>query len=152
MNDIEIEELKLDNEPKVILYITIHLKLDGYAPKYSIEYLRKINTGEKQKASHSKNDLLFGGGEGGMPVVCTMCDYLGISQFAQNIPNFAYTYIVIFVLSFEYCGMYHIFLYTGIRSATTSCQPDSIPKLSQGISLSLNLSAVSIISSSVSFA
>ena len=39
-------------------------KLNGYAPKYSIEYLKNINTGEKQKASHSKNDLLNGGGEG----------------------------------------------------------------------------------------
>lgn len=46
--------------------ITIHLKLNGYAPKYSIEYLKNINTGEKQKASHSKNDLLNGGGEGGI--------------------------------------------------------------------------------------
>ena len=46
------------------MIITIHLKQNGYAPKYSIEYLRKINTGEKQKASHSKNDLLNGGGEG----------------------------------------------------------------------------------------
>ena len=42
----------------------LHLKLNGYAPKYSIEYLKNINTGEKQKASHSKNDLLNGGGEG----------------------------------------------------------------------------------------
>ena len=46
--------------------ITIHLKLNGYAPKYSIACLRKINTWEKQKASHSKNDLLNGGGEGGI--------------------------------------------------------------------------------------
>ncbi len=40
--------------------ITIHLKLNGYAPKYSLEYLKNMRTEEKQKASHSKNDLLNG--------------------------------------------------------------------------------------------
>ena len=60
---IDIRELDIGDAPKVYLAITIHLKLNGYAPKYSIEYLKKINTGEKQKASHSKNDLLNGGGE-----------------------------------------------------------------------------------------
>ena len=34
--------------------------------KTYIENLKNINTGEKQKASHSKNDLLNGGGEGGI--------------------------------------------------------------------------------------
>ena len=29
-------------------------------------YLKNINTGAKQKASHSKNDLLNGGGGGGI--------------------------------------------------------------------------------------
>ena len=48
----------IGNDPRVYLAITIHLKLNWYAPKYSIEYLKNINTGEKQKASHSKNDLL----------------------------------------------------------------------------------------------
>ena len=64
IDHIDIRELDIGDDPKVYLAITIHLKLNGYAPKYSIEYLRKINTGEKQKASHSKNDLLNGGGEG----------------------------------------------------------------------------------------
>ena len=64
IDHIDIRELEnIGDDPKVYLAITIHLKLNGYAPKYSIEYLRKINTGEKQKASHSKNDLLNGGGE-----------------------------------------------------------------------------------------
>ena len=59
-------KLDIGDDPKVYLAITIHLKLNGYVPKYSIEYLKNINTGEKQKASHSKNDLLNGGGEGGI--------------------------------------------------------------------------------------
>ena len=41
-------------------------KLNGYAPKYSLEYLKNMRTEEKQKASHSKNDLQNGGGEGGI--------------------------------------------------------------------------------------
>lgn len=58
---IDIRELEnTGNGPKVYLAITIPLKLNGHAPKYSIEYLKIINTGEKQKASHSKNDLLNG--------------------------------------------------------------------------------------------
>ena len=64
IDHIDIRELDIGDDPKVYLAITIHLKLNGYAPKYSIEYLKNINTGEKQKASHSKNDLLNGGGEG----------------------------------------------------------------------------------------
>lgn len=63
---INKEPIYIGDDPKVYLAITIHLKLNGYAPKYSIEYLKNINTGEKQKASHSKNDLLNGGGEGGI--------------------------------------------------------------------------------------
>lgn len=63
IDHIDIRELDIGDDPKVYLAITIHLKLNGYAPKYSIEYLKNINTGEKQKASHSKNDLLNGGGE-----------------------------------------------------------------------------------------
>ena len=67
IDHIDIRELEnIGNDPRVYLAITIHLKLNGYAPKYSIEYLKNINTGEKQKASHSKNDLLNGGGEGGI--------------------------------------------------------------------------------------
>ena len=66
IDHIDIRELDIGDDPKVYLAITIHLKLNGYAPKYSIEYLKNINTGEKQKASHSKNDLLNGGGEGGI--------------------------------------------------------------------------------------
>ena len=48
IDHIDIRELDIGDDPKVYLAITIHLKLNGYAPKYSIEYLRKINTGEKQ--------------------------------------------------------------------------------------------------------
>ncbi len=67
IDHIDIRELEnIGDDPKVYLAITIHLKLNGYAPKYSIEYLKNINTGEKKKASHSKNDLLNGGVEGGM--------------------------------------------------------------------------------------
>ena len=65
IDHIDIRELEnIGNDPRVYLAITIHLKLNGYAPKYSIEYLKNIRTEEKQKASHSKNDLLNGGGEG----------------------------------------------------------------------------------------
>ena len=62
---IDTGELEnIGNDPRVYLATTIHLELNGYAPKYSIEYLKNINTGEKQKASHSKNDLLNGDGDG----------------------------------------------------------------------------------------
>ncbi len=47
---IELEELKLDNEPKVILYITIHLKLDGYAPKFALHEINKLPTKDKEKS------------------------------------------------------------------------------------------------------
>ena len=67
IDHIDIRELEnIGNDPKVYLAITIHLKLNGYAPKYSIEYLKNIRTEEKQKASHFKNDLPNGGGEGGI--------------------------------------------------------------------------------------
>ena len=66
---IEIEELKLDNEPKVILYITIHLKFDGYAPKFALHEINKLPTKGKEKSkqfSSLENCLQNGGGEGGI--------------------------------------------------------------------------------------
>ncbi len=51
-----IDHIDIGDGPKVYLAITIHLKLNWYAPKDSIE----IYTGEKQKTSYLKNDLSNG--------------------------------------------------------------------------------------------
>ena len=53
IDHIEIKEFSLPNDPKVILCITIHLKLDGYAPKYSLEYLKNIRTEDKTNKNAS---------------------------------------------------------------------------------------------------
>ncbi len=66
IDHITIRELEIGDDTRTILAITIYLKLNGYAPKYSLEYLRDLTTEEKQKASHSKNDLLNCGGDGGI--------------------------------------------------------------------------------------
>ena len=39
--------------PKVILAITIHLKLNGYAPKHWLEYLKNIKTSDEKAKSKS---------------------------------------------------------------------------------------------------
>ncbi len=62
------EEIKSINDKgfnKTMLAITIYLKLNGYAPKGTLEYLKDLKTedADSKKASH-KNDLLNGGGEG----------------------------------------------------------------------------------------
>lgn len=54
IDHITVRELDIGDDPRTILAITIYLKLNGYAPKYSLEYLRDLTTEEKQKASHSK--------------------------------------------------------------------------------------------------
>ena len=59
------ETIRANNE--VILTISMYLKLNGYAPKHTLSLLKDLPTGElKEKASHLKNDLLNGGGEGGI--------------------------------------------------------------------------------------
>ena len=63
---VTIRELDIPDDPRVVLGIIIYLKLNGYAPKGSLEYLKDLSTGEKEKASHSKNDLLNCGGDGGI--------------------------------------------------------------------------------------
>ena len=50
---IDIKEISVEDDPRIILGITINMKLDGYAPKYSFEYLKNINTGEEKKTTHS---------------------------------------------------------------------------------------------------
>ena len=72
IDHITIKETKLFNEPIIYLVITIHLKLDGYAPKYTLDYLKNLNTGSEEKGnkkttdSFFKNQLSNGGGEGGI--------------------------------------------------------------------------------------
>lgn len=47
------------------------MKLNGYAPKFSMEYLKKLPIGEQEKTSfsHSEKNLLNGGGEGSLPFI-----------------------------------------------------------------------------------
>ena len=69
IDNIEIKELDFLDNKKIVLLITIHLKLDGYAPKQTLEYLKNIRFSDnekKQDISKNENDLLFGGGEGGI--------------------------------------------------------------------------------------
>ena len=56
-----------DNK-KVVLAITIYLKLDGYAPKYTLDYLKELPTEDRKgtKKGKPKKDLPNGGGEGGI--------------------------------------------------------------------------------------
>mgnify|MGYP000945318747 CR=1 FL=1 len=65
IDHITIREMSLPDDPKTMLAITIYLKLNGYAPKGTLEYLKDLKTedADSKKASHSKNDLLNGGGE-----------------------------------------------------------------------------------------
>ena len=63
IDHITIRELDIPDDPKVILSITIYLKLDGYAPKYTLDYLKELPTEDRKKTSQ-KNDLSFGGGVG----------------------------------------------------------------------------------------
>ena len=69
IDNIEIKELDFLDNKKIVLLITIHLKLDGYAPKQTLEYLKNIRISDnekKQDISKNENGLLFGGGEGGI--------------------------------------------------------------------------------------
>ena len=67
IDHITIREISLPDDPKTILAITIYLKLNGYSPKGTLEYLKDLKTEDSvnKKTSH-KNDLSFGGGEGGI--------------------------------------------------------------------------------------
>jgi len=62
IDHITIKEIEIFDNRKVILAVTIHLKLNGYAPKQTLEYLKNI----RYKDSENTNDLPFGGGEGGI--------------------------------------------------------------------------------------
>ena len=42
IDNIEIKELDFLDNKKIVLLITIHLKLDGYAPKQTLEHLKNI--------------------------------------------------------------------------------------------------------------
>lgn len=69
IDNIEIKELDIFDNKKIVLAITIHLKLDGYAPKQTLEYLKNIRISDNEKRqdiSKKENDLSFGGGEGGI--------------------------------------------------------------------------------------
>ena len=67
IDHITIKELDPFDNKQVVLCITIHMKLDGYAPKHTLNYLKKLRTEDIEKSSHlSKKDncLQNGGGEG----------------------------------------------------------------------------------------
>ena len=49
IDHIDIKEISVEDDPRIILGITINMKLDGYTPKYSFEYLKNINTGEEKR-------------------------------------------------------------------------------------------------------
>ena len=68
IDHIDIKEIEIGDDERVILAIAIHLKLDGYAPKYSLEYLKNINTGAEKKTTPTFFDegLPNGGGVGGI--------------------------------------------------------------------------------------
>ena len=59
IDHITIKETKLFNEPIIYLVITIHLKLDGYAPKYTLDYLKNLNTGLEEKGNKKTTDSFF---------------------------------------------------------------------------------------------
>ena len=63
---ITIKEIEIFDNRKVILAVTIHLKLNGYAPKQTLEYLKNIRykDSENTNGKSFKNDLPNGGGEG----------------------------------------------------------------------------------------
>ena len=63
IDNIEIKELDIFDNKKIVLAITIHLKLDGYAPKQTLEYLKNIRISDNEKRqdiSKKDNDLSFG--------------------------------------------------------------------------------------------
>ena len=68
IDHIDIKEIEIEDDERVILAIAIHLKLDGYAPKYSFEYLKNINIGAEKKTTPSFFDkgLPKVGGQGGI--------------------------------------------------------------------------------------
>lgn len=75
IDHITIKEIEIFDNKKVILAVTIHLKLNGYAPKQTLEYLKNIRyTDEQKKTSKSQNEtcLSLGGGEGALPSICTI--------------------------------------------------------------------------------
>ena len=88
---IEIKELDIFDNKKIVLAITIHLKLDGYAPKQTLEYLKNIRISDNEKkTSKSQNEtcLSNGGGE-----VKTSLNIL----ITQTLQNTRFGLIVIYV-------------------------------------------------------
>lgn len=68
IDHITIKEIEIFDNRKVILAVTIHLKLNGYAPKQTLEYLKNIRYKDTENTNGKsfKNDLPNGGGEGGI--------------------------------------------------------------------------------------
>ncbi len=66
IDHIDIREIDALDKKRVILAISIHLKLDGYAPKNTLEFLKNIRTGEEKDKTKSKQKscLPLDGGEG----------------------------------------------------------------------------------------
>ena len=68
IDHITIKEIEIFDNRKVILAVTIHLKLNGYAPKQTLEYLKNIRYKDSENTNGKpfKNDLPLVGGEGGI--------------------------------------------------------------------------------------
>lgn len=59
--------MEVSEKRKVCLVVTIHLRLNGYAPKQTLEFLKNIRyTDEQKKTSKFQNETCLpnGGGEG----------------------------------------------------------------------------------------
>lgn len=66
IDHITIKEMEVSEKRKVCLVVTIHLKLNDYAPKQTLEFLKNIRyTDEQKKTSKFQNEtcLPLGGGE-----------------------------------------------------------------------------------------
>lgn len=69
IDHITIKEMEVSEKRKVCLVVTIHLRLNGYAPKQTLEFLKNIRyTDEQKKTSKFQNETCLpnGGGEGGI--------------------------------------------------------------------------------------
>lgn len=66
IDHITIKEIEIFDNRKVILAVTIHLKLNGYAPKQTLEFLKNIRYKDSENTNGKpfKNDLPLVGGEG----------------------------------------------------------------------------------------
>lgn len=69
---VEIDEFSAPGEKDCFLTITIHLRIPGFAPKYSLDSFKGLKseyyTVDNKKTNRSRNGLKKGGGEGACTV------------------------------------------------------------------------------------